>query len=146
MGDHRFCLFCKSTGNFKKTQCFVKQVLLVFIGGGLGSAFRYIISNISFLHISKLPFQTFISNIVGCLIFGLIMGWAIKNNQINSPQTLLLATGFCGGLTTFSTFAFENIELIKSGDFYNFLIYTLISIVISFVAIIVGMQLIKQFT
>ena len=124
----------------------MKQVLLVFIGGGLGSAFRYLISNIPFLYISKLPFQTSISNIVGCLIFGLIMGWAIKNDQMNSPQTLLLATGFCGGLTTFSAFAFENIELLKSGDFYNFLLYTLISITVSFVAIICGMQLIKQFT
>ena len=61
----------------------MKQLLLVFIGGGLGSIFRYLISNISLFSNSKLPHNTFISNILGCLLVGLIMGWAIKNNQMN---------------------------------------------------------------
>ena len=70
----------------------MKQLLLVFIGGGLGSIFRYLISNISIFNNSRIPINTFVSNIAGCLLVGLIMGWAIKNNQMNSPQTILFAT------------------------------------------------------
>ena len=64
------CWFISYT---KKIKCIVKQVLLVFLGGGLGSAFRYLISNIPFLNIIKFPFQTFLSNIIGCLIFGIFI-------------------------------------------------------------------------
>jgi CrcB protein len=121
----------------------LKQILLIFLGGGLGSIFRYLISNISLLYFTKIPYHTLISNSIGCLIFGLVMGWAFKNNQMNSPQIMLIATGFCGGLTTFSTFAYENIEFIKSGDLYSFVFYTFISIVISFSSILIGIQLLK---
>ena len=121
----------------------MKQLLLIFIGGGLGSIFRYAITNLSSIYFTKIPFHTLISNTIGCLIFGLIMGWAIKSNQINSPQTLLFTVGFCGGLTTFSTFANENINLLKSGEINYFIFYTFISIMTSIASILIGIQLTK---
>ena len=121
----------------------MKQFLLIFIGGGLGSVFRFLISQISFFNFSKFPAPTLLSNTIGCLILGIVLGYAIKNNHLNSPQTLLLATGFCGGLTTFSTFAYENISMIKSGDINQLFFYTFLSIFLGFISIYIGLFISK---
>ncbi|WP_033956157.1 fluoride efflux transporter CrcB [Psychroserpens jangbogonensis] len=121
----------------------VKQLLLVFIGGGFGSVLRFIFGK--FLNNSQngIPYGTFAANIIGSLLIGIILGMAAKNDSLTSNQTLLLATGFCGGFTTFSTFAYENHIFLKSGDFTSFAIYTIASFIVGFLAVFFGMYLVK---
>ena len=119
----------------------MKSFLLVFIGGGLGSSLRYLIASAMNQYSKVLPFGTFTVNILGCLLIGMILGYAQKENTLTSNQTLLLATGFCGGFTTFSAFANENLELIKNGEIFNFSIYTISSISIGVLAVFIGFYL-----
>lgn len=121
----------------------MKNLLLVFVGGGVGSALRYLIGKWLNSPETGIPYGTFVANILGSLLIGIILGLAAKNNTLNSNQTLLLATGFCGGFTTFSTFAYENHVLLKSGDFTSFAIYTIASFIVGFLAVFFGLYLIK---
>ncbi|MCL4167426.1 UNVERIFIED_CONTAM: hypothetical protein GTU68_043411 [Idotea baltica] len=121
----------------------MKQVLLVFLGGGFGSVLRYIIGKYLNNVENGIPYGTFLANILGSLLIGLILGFAAKNNTLSQNQTLLLATGFCGGFTTFSTFAYENHVFLKSGDFTSFALYTFASFIIGFLAVFFGMYLAK---
>ncbi|CAL65478.1 CrcB-like protein [Christiangramia forsetii KT0803] len=122
----------------------IKNLLLVFIGGGLGSSFRFIISK--YLNVSSLiPYGTFLVNILGSLLLGLILGWAMKSNSLNSPINLMLGVGFCGGFTTFSTFSFENYSLIKTGDFLSFSVYFFGSIILGILAVLAGIFISKFF-
>ena len=79
----------------------MKQVLLVFLGGGIGSALRYAIGRIFNTSSAGYPWGTFSVNIIGSLLIGVFMGIALKNNNLSENQTLLLVTGLCGGFTTF---------------------------------------------
>lgn len=121
----------------------MKQIVLVFLGGGFGSVLRYIISKYLRNAENGMPYGTFVVNILGSLLIGIVLGLAAKNNTLSQNQTLFLATGFCGGFTTFSTFTFENHVFLKSGDFTSFAIYTMASFIIGFLAVFAGMYLVK---
>ena len=123
----------------------MKQVFLVFIGGGVGSVARYLLGKVLNNPTDGIPFGTFLANILGSLLIGFILGLAVENDALTENHTLLLATGFAGGFTTFSTFAYENHVLLKSGDFMNFAIYTIASFVVGFLAVFFGMYLVKFF-
>ncbi|RCT56251.1 fluoride efflux transporter CrcB [Winogradskyella sp. KYW1333] len=121
----------------------MKHILLVFFGGGIGSVLRYLIGKWLNSSSDGVPYGTFMANILGSLLIGVILGLASKNNSLTQSQTLLLATGFCGGFTTFSTFAYENHVFLKSGDFTSFALYTIGSFIIGFLAVFLGIFLVK---
>ena len=119
----------------------MKSFLLVFLGGGLVSGLRYLVTITMNQYSKVLPFGTFTVNMLGCLLIGLILGYVQRENTLTSNQTLLLATGFCGGFTTFSAFANENLELIKNGELFNFSVYTIGSVLIGILAVFIGFYL-----
>lgn len=121
----------------------MKQFLLVFLGGGLGSALRYWIGKYLNSAENGIPYGTFAANVLGSFLIGIILGLALKGNSLSNNTVLFLATGFCGGFTTFSAFAYENHIFLKSGDFMTFAFYTIGSFIIGFAAVFFGIWLVK---
>lgn len=116
---------------------------MVFLGGGLGSALRFLISRGLNKSSLEIPFGTLTVNIVGSLLLGLILGISLKSGALSNNTMLFLATGFCGGFTTFATFSYENQVFLRTGDYANLAIYTLGSILAGFVAVFIGLYLSK---
>ncbi|MBU2951579.1 fluoride efflux transporter CrcB [Tamlana agarivorans] len=123
----------------------MKNLLLVFVGGGFGSVLRYLIGKQLNSIETGIPYGTFLANILGSFFIGVILGMAAKHDAINQNHTLLIATGFCGGFTTFSTFVYENHLFLKSGDFFSFAVYTCVSFIVGFLLVFLGMFLAKSF-
>ena len=119
----------------------MKYVLLVFVGGGFGSVARYLISKWLNNIENTIPYGTLTVNVVGSLLIGLVIGYFMKGSDISEEQTLLLATGFCGGFTTFSAFAYEHHLFLKNGDYLNFAVYTVGSLILGIAAIFLGLYL-----
>lgn len=117
----------------------LKDIILVGLGGSIGSIFRYLSS----LFVNKyysgvFPLATFLVNIVGCLIIGLLIGLGERNGIIGKDLKMLLITGFCGGFTTFSTFSSENVHLIETSNFLILFLYIALSLMIGISGVWLG--------
>ncbi|MBN1970052.1 MAG: fluoride efflux transporter CrcB [Candidatus Delongbacteria bacterium] len=112
----------------------MKNLILVFVGGGVGSVLRFLVSKLPFD--MDFPLATFIVNILGSFIIGFLSSNDII--KINSDVKLLLAVGVCGGLTTFSSFINENGQLISKELNYTSVIYISLSIIIGYFALVLG--------
>ncbi len=122
----------------------MRALLFVGIGGGLGSILRYTISLFVGRHVPIVfPVGTFLVNISGCFLIGFFYSLATRYTGFGPEWRLFLITGICGGYTTFSTFSYDGLILLKQGSAISFIIYAVGSVVIGLLATLAGVAIFK---
>ncbi len=120
------------------------NILLVVAGSAVGGGCRFWISSlIQKQSTASFPLGTFMVNMLGCIAIGLVVAIAEKYSSDQTNLMLLLATGFCGGFTTFSAFAMENLQLLKNGWNLQSAVYIIVSVVLGIVLVKTGIALVK---
>lgn len=122
----------------------VKSLLIVGIGGFLGTVARFVIARYFQYNVSSVfPWSTFIVNIAGCLLIGLIYGITEKGEFLSSDSRLFLTVGICGGFTTFSTFSNDSFLLVQEQEWVRLALYTSLSVFLGLMAVYVGRVMVK---
>lgn len=119
-------------------------MLIAGTGGFLGTCARFLVNNLV-VRIWKEPFPlaTFLVNIIGCLIFGIIFGLLQRSQIINPRLNAFLIVGFCGGFTTFSTFSAETVRLLGDSQSLTAFLYVGVSVICGLIAVWFGMLVAK---
>lgn len=119
------------------------NIIYIFIGGGVGSVLRYLVSYYGqkLCNIGVFPIGTLLVNIIGCFMMGLLSAYFLK---VENSFKFLLITGFCGGFTTFSAFSSESIGLWQASHYYLMFIYIFSSVILGLIAVLAGSYLVKM--
>lgn len=117
--------------------------LVVGAGGFIGAVLRYLISLIPLGDKTVFPYKTLAINILGAFVIGIITSLVLRNSQMDPKIVLFIKVGICGGFTTFSTFALETFDLFKSSMALLAIIYIILSVTLSILAVYFGMSVIR---
>ena len=120
----------------------MRDILLVFIGGGIGSSLRLLINWI--IPSSQFPYSTLIVNLIGSFLIGFIVSYMIHENILKSDYYYFSIIGICGGLTTFSAFSIENLNMLKSNDITTSVFYIFISVAFCIIMAYIGYILMNK--
>jgi CrcB protein len=122
----------------------LRNLFIVGIGSFLGGMLRYLISLLMKNFCGQgFPWATLLVNLIGCFLIGLIFGLFSRFNGVNSLWCLLLTTGFCGGFTTFSSFANEGLQLLSSGNVWGFVFYVSASVILGVALVALAYWLVR---
>jgi CrcB protein len=126
------------------TEIMYRSLTFIGMGSFIGGISRYLLQQFAQKNYpSSFPFGTLGVNLVGCFIIGLVYELASKGNLLSPEMRLFLAVGVCGGFTTFSSFAYENVSMVLDGEFFYPIIYTLLSVIMGFGSVHAGILFIK---
>ena len=118
----------------------IELIAIVGCGGFIGAALRYIISlNAAKIFGADFPYGTLIANIIGAIIIGFVMKMSLDTSLITPNTKLFLTTGMMGGLTTFSTFSYETVTMLNSGQYVLGALNLGLNVVLSFIGVTLGM-------
>ncbi|MDP3913207.1 MAG: fluoride efflux transporter CrcB [Bacteroidota bacterium] len=122
----------------------VKSIMIVGLGGFIGTVARFLISRYFQVNVASVfPWSTFLVNIVGCLLIGIIYGISEKGDFLSPEIRLFLTVGICGGFTTFSTFSNDAYMLIRQDEWFRFALYASLSFFLGLMAVYAGRFIIK---
>ena len=122
----------------------IKAMLIAGLGGFVGTCLRYLTGRLCHLwEVGGFPLGTFVVNVVGSFIIGALLGLAERNNFITPTMNVLLVTGFCGGFTTFSSFADDIFLMLQQRHWAMFTLYTGFSLVLGVIMVWMGRSAVK---
>ena len=121
----------------------IKDIIIVGIGSGIGGICRYLISLFLCHERYGFPWGTFVVNIAGCLLIGILWGVTSRFHNLSPAFSLFLMVGLCGGFTTFSTFSKEGLTMMQSNNYLLFSLYAIGSVVLGIMAVAIGYYITK---